>query len=166
MQRQDLVLNDRDILPLSGSNRFGVVVMAEEVKDLYVAGYKVRSVAQQERDEDTPYYIEVYIAAEQRDSVDLAMLETAGRADVVIFLKRWPVVSRGELRAYVKSVTIKEDGPCQQCLTTCAACSAAESFKEDLASQKFIRAGWAFGVPEDAQEEWLNLVVKVMRKYI
>lgn len=162
----DLVLNDRDILPLSGSNRFGVVVMKEEVKDLYVAGYKVRRVAQQELDEDTPYYIEVYIGAHQRDSVDLAMLETVGRADVVVSPESWTVGNRSGIKAYVKSVTIREDGPCQQCITTCVACSAVESFKKELASTKAVQAGWAFGVPEDGRDQWLDIVVNIMRKYV
>jgi hypothetical protein len=38
--------------------------------------------------------------------------------------------------------------------------------KRTLARLLCVRTGWAFGVPEDGRDEWLDLVVKaVMEKY-
>lgn len=41
-----------------------------------------------------------------------------------------------------------------------------EELRETLSSMTCVQAGWAFGVPEDGRDQWLDLVVKaVMEKY-
>lgn len=41
-----------------------------------------------------------------------------------------------------------------------------QELKKELASLTCVQAGWAFGVPEDGRDQWLDLVVKtLMRKY-
>lgn len=40
------------------------------------------------------------------------------------------------------------------------------ALREILSSMTCVQAGWAFGVPEDGRDQWLDLVVKaVMEKY-
>jgi hypothetical protein len=98
---QDLVLDNREIIPISDT-KFGVVVTDIEAYDLSLNGYTVRKVPQRK----AGYYIEVSIGVRQRGSFDLAMLETSGFGDIVISPVPWRVGERYGTKAYLKSVSI------------------------------------------------------------
>jgi hypothetical protein len=109
MEKPDLFLNDREILPISGS-KFGVMLTQEEAHDLLAQDYRVKLLPQQDRAE-TEYYLEVNVGAHQRGSFDLAMLEAAGRGDIVISPLSWAVGRRSRTKAYLKSMKVADSDP-------------------------------------------------------
>ena len=107
MPISDLILNNREILPIS-LLKFGVVITEEEAIKFLRERYNVRTVPRKEN-EQTQYYLEVCVGSYQRASIDLAALEWAGLADVVIAPVPWRVGDRSGTKAFVRSVNIHHD---------------------------------------------------------
>jgi hypothetical protein len=42
----------------------------------------------------------------------------------------------------------------------------AQSLRDKIASLRAVQAGWAFGVPEDGQDQWLDIVVDAIEETI
>jgi hypothetical protein len=40
-----------------------------------------------------------------------------------------------------------------------------DTLKDKIAGLLCVKAGWAFGVPEDGREDWLNMVVAAVRDH-
>lgn len=58
-------------------------------------------------------------------------------------------------------------GKCRSC-NECACPpekTQEEKLRDDLAALREVQAGWAFGVPEDGRDQWLDAVASVMKKY-
>lgn len=110
---EELVLTDREILPIS-ERKFGVVVTEEEAASLPRSGYKVITIpvpSRRKKNDVLQHHIEVYIG----DSVglegkfDIPLLETVGRATVVVSLIPWRVGNRNGVKAFAKSIRIIQD---------------------------------------------------------
>lgn len=41
-----------------------------------------------------------------------------------------------------------------------------EVLREKLRNLKCVQAGWAFGVPEDGREQWLDMVVEAVKETV
>lgn len=112
----ELVLTDREILPIS-ERKFGVVVTEEEAVSLSRSGYKVITLpvpSRRKEDDILEHHIEVYISAhdledDKKDAkFDIPLLETVGRATVVVSPLPWKVGARSGIKAYAKSIQIGE----------------------------------------------------------
>lgn len=107
MPDSELILNDREIIPMV-SYRFGVSISEEESNRLLGDGYLVKAYREKKNKKDT-YYLVVNVRSRERSTFRMAMLETAGRADVVISPYPWRLGNLTGTRAYVKSFTIRDD---------------------------------------------------------
>lgn len=102
----DMVFSDREILPMSTA-KLGVIITDKEAHDLIYDGYPVKTTPRV-KDEDGKYYLEVYIPPKLQGSSEIAMLETAGRGDVVISPVPWRTGRVTGTKAYLKSVEVKQ----------------------------------------------------------
>lgn len=115
---EELVLTDRKILPIS-ERKFGVVVTEEEAVSLSRSGYKVITLpvpSRRKKDDILEHHIEIYISAhdledDKKDArFDIPLLETVGRATVVVSPVPWKVGARRGIKAYAKLVEIGRIG--------------------------------------------------------
>lgn len=114
VQAGELVLADREILPIS-ERKFGVIVTEEEGVSLSRSGYKVITLpvpSKRKKGSILQHHIEVYISAhdlkdDKTDArFDIPLLETVGRATVVVSPFLWRVGRRKGIKAYAKSIEI------------------------------------------------------------
>ena len=95
----------REILPATNTN-FGVVLTEAEATQFAREGYLVKTTLGEEHP-DTQYYVNVWIAAgENKAEFDMAMAETAGRADVVAIGMPWRVGKRSGIKLFAKTVKV------------------------------------------------------------
>lgn len=97
----------REILPLTHAY-LGVIITEEEAAYFTREGYLVNTTLGED-DPETQYYVNVWIAAsENKAEFDMAMAETAGRADVVAVGALWRVGRRSGIKLFAKTVKVKE----------------------------------------------------------
>lgn len=147
-----MTFKDREILPIGGT-KFGIILKQKEAEALAGHGFNVKSKTLAPG-EDPSHYLVVWVSpAKLNDGFSLSRLEMDGRADVVIHPEPWKAGGRTGVKAYVVATWAKSE-------------SLAARIRKEIAGERAVMAGWAFGVPEDGRDQWLDLVTAaVMRAY-
>lgn len=107
---EDLVLSDREILPIS-DRKFGVVITEKEAVSLPRGGYRVMTFpvpSRQRRGEPVKHYIDVYLKKDDRlaGRFDLTALEIRARGNITITPVKWPWANGVGVKAFAKSAEV------------------------------------------------------------
>lgn len=149
---KDMTFTDRRIVSLTGTT-FGIVLTQKEAEALANHGFNVKSKTL-EMGEDPTLYLVVWVnSSKMKEGFNLLRLEMEEPIDVVIHPSEWNVGGKRGVKSEVVATWSKAESPITK-------------IRNAIAGERAVQAGWAFGVPEDGREQWLDLVVAaVMRAY-